>query len=418
MVHSGFLCVCVLEIVFERKNKNNNMSSIINNEVINNNNNMKQETTTTKRVPVGILGGTGLVGRMLARHLTTHPYFSCGPIIGSSRSVGILFEEIWKGKEEDLTNHYGNELWVADSDFPEALKGVEVSSLDDLLASDCRYVISAIAPRFGFLEDKLIEHGINVISISPYKRQENCLTVLEANHEDLKKSLLEKRKALQEVKSGIVPGIMVKSPNCVCCGTTVVLRALSDAFKGLGDVSVTTMQSLSGRGDAKYPADLVVGNVYPLGGVTEHTEALIGEELKAVLGNRIGNVSVKAYRVSVQRGHLIDVRVKTGCAVNDVDEVYSALEKFHPLQNYSLPTVPKIPLECIRDGGCPRPKSHHPGLDNKGLKISVGNIKVNDGVYDITLSLVVDNLAKGAFAAALQLLEFYHHIEQEEDEKK
>ena len=101
------------------------------------------------------------------------------------------FEEIWKGKEEDLTNHYGNELWVADSDFPEALKGVEVSSLDDLLASDCRYVISAIAPRFGFLEDKLIEHGINVISISPYKRQENCLTVLEANHEDLKKSLPE-----------------------------------------------------------------------------------------------------------------------------------------------------------------------------------------------------------------------------------
>ena len=34
------------------------------------------------------------------------------------------------------------------------------------------------------------------------------------------------------------------------------------------------------------------------------------------------------------------------------------------------------------------------------------------------LSIVVDNLAKGAFAAALQLLEFYHHIEQEEDEKK
>ena len=109
----------------------------------------------------------------------------------------------------------------------------------------------------------------------------------------------------------------------------------------------------------KIIADLVVGNVYPLGGVTEHTEALIGEELKAVLGNRIGNVSVKAYRVSVQRGHLIDVRVKTGCAVNDVEEVYAALEKFDPLKHLTLPTVPKTPLECIRDGGCPRPKSHH-----------------------------------------------------------
>ena len=364
-----------------------------------------------KRVPVGILGGTGLVGRMLARHLTTHPYFSCGPIVGSSRSVGMSFEEVWKGKESDLTNHYGGELWVADSNFPEALKGVEVSSLDDLITSECQYVISAIAPRHGFLEDKLIAHGINVISISPYKRQENCLTVLEANHEDLLQSLAVKLRDLEAVKSGVVPGIMIKSPNCVCCGTTVVLRALSDAFKGLGDVSVTTMQSLSGRGDAKYPADLVVGNVYPLGGVTEHTEALIGEELKAVLGNRIGNVSVKAYRVSVQRGHLIDVRVKTGCAVNDVEEVYAALEKFDPLKHLTLPTVPKTPLECIRDGGCPRPKSHHSGMDDRGLKISVGNIKVNDGVYDITLSLVVDNLAKGAFAAALQLLEYYYNLD-------
>ena len=62
----------------------------------------------------------------LARHLTTHPYFCCGPIVGSSRSVGMSFEEVWKGKESDLTNHYGGELWVADSNFPEALKGVEV----------------------------------------------------------------------------------------------------------------------------------------------------------------------------------------------------------------------------------------------------------------------------------------------------
>ena len=50
-------------------------------------------------------------------------------------------------------------------------------------------------------------------------------------------------------------------------------------------------------------------------------------------------------------------------------------------------------------------------MDDRGLKISVGNIKVNDGVYDITLSLVVDNLAKGAFAAALQLLEYYYNLD-------
>ena len=33
--------------------------------------------------PVGILGGTGLVGRMLARALCDHPFLCCGPIVGS-----------------------------------------------------------------------------------------------------------------------------------------------------------------------------------------------------------------------------------------------------------------------------------------------------------------------------------------------
>jgi aspartate-semialdehyde dehydrogenase len=366
----------------------------------------------SKRVPVGILGGTGLVGRVLARYLSNHPYFSCGPIIGSSRSVGQSFEQIWEEKEKALAAHYGDELWTPDFDFPEELKGITVASLDDLLESDVKYAISAIAPRHGFLEDKLIAQGITVASISPYKRQENILCVLEANHEALAESLAQKVAELQQIANGPVPGIMVKSPNCVCCGTTVVLRALADAFGGsLGDVSVTTMQSLSGRGDAMYPAELVVGNVYPLGGAEEPTEALIGEELKAVLGDRIANVSVKAYRVSVQRGHLVDVRVKTKKAVNDTEEVYAALEAFQPLAkaksgSTALPTIPSVPICVNRDGGCPRPKSHHVGHLKDGLSVTVGNVQINDGVFDITLSLVVDNLAKGAYAAAVQLLEF------------
>ena len=36
-----------------------------------------------KLSPVGILGGTGLVGRMLARALCDHPFLCCGPIVGS-----------------------------------------------------------------------------------------------------------------------------------------------------------------------------------------------------------------------------------------------------------------------------------------------------------------------------------------------
>ena len=113
-------------------------------------------TPSPPRIPVGILGGTGLVGRMLARSLTQHPFLSCGPVVGSLRSAGQLFENVWNDKESALEKHYGKELWTGDRDFPPELLGSKVVDVDGLLQiKNCRVVISAVAPRLGFLEDKL-----------------------------------------------------------------------------------------------------------------------------------------------------------------------------------------------------------------------------------------------------------------------
>jgi aspartate-semialdehyde dehydrogenase len=65
-------------------------------------------------------------------------------------------------------------------------------------------------------------------------------------------------------------------------------------------VAVTTFQSLSGRGDAKYPRDAVMGNVYPLHGTVERTGEFQHAELKRMMPG-INKVSVAAYRVPVQR---------------------------------------------------------------------------------------------------------------------
>eukprot|EP00808_Paulinella_micropora_P000982 g57114.t1 len=386
-----------------------------------------------ERIQVGILGGTGLVGRLLARQLCDHPFLTIGPVVGSERTAGQDFEEVWHEKERALQEHYGKDLWDEDQNFPPQLKGVKVSSLQDLLNSSCRVAISAVAPRLGALEDALAAKGFTVVSISPYKRQEGILCVLEANHQVLRRALLQARNRpavcsfsaaglleAQKLQMYVpkTPPQLVKSPNCVCCGTSVVLRALAKAFGVLAEVSVTTFQSLSGRGDAMYPAELVVGNVYPLNGTAEKTESLIAEELRTVLGTHVGSLSVTAYRVSVKRGHLVDVRVKLSNArararLTEAEVVYRALEAFKPLEKIRkyLPSVPERPIICDRAGGAPRPKSHHLGEGgnegkHQGLSVTVGNVKVRDGPYDIALTLVVDNLVKGALGAALQLLEY------------
>ena len=199
------------------------------------------------RLPVAIIGGTGYVGRLLARRLLSHPMFCLGPIVGSKRSEGMLYQEVWEDKESALMKNYGSQLWTA-MPFPPQLAGVQVAALDSLLESqDCKIAISCVAPDVGYIEDILTSGGFDVYSISPYKRSEN-LTVPEVNPAQVPVAVDKQ---------------LFKSPNCVSVGTTLALKAVDDAF-GLDRVTICTFQSLSGRGDAMYPPELVQGNIYPV----------------------------------------------------------------------------------------------------------------------------------------------------------
>ena len=82
------------------------------------------------------------------------------------------------------------------------------------------------------------------------------------------------------------------------------VQAIDDAF-GLTAVSVGTLQSLSGRGDAMYPAELVQGNIYPVWGTKEGTEKCIQAEVAALVGLGGQALSVRAHRVGVHIGHFI-----------------------------------------------------------------------------------------------------------------
>lgn len=244
------------------------------------------------RIPVAIIGGTGYVGRLLARRLLSHPTMCLGPIVGSKRSEGMSYRTVWEEKESALMANYGSQLWRA-MPFPEELEGVAVSSLDGLLASECRLAVSCVAPDVGYIEDILVNAGFKVYSISPYKRSEN-LTVPEVNPAQIPLA---------------VEASLFKSPNCVSVGTSLALKAIDDAF-GIASANICTFQSLSGRGDAMYPPELVQGNVYPVWGTKERTETYIGNEICSLIGLQPSQLSVRANRVGVHIGHFVDVRLQ------------------------------------------------------------------------------------------------------------
>ena len=84
-----------------------------------------------EKQPVGILEGTGLVGRALAAALTEHPIYSLGPVLGSPQTVGSKLADVWRKKEQALEDHYGSAIWQA-KPCPTSLDGVRVSSVEDL----------------------------------------------------------------------------------------------------------------------------------------------------------------------------------------------------------------------------------------------------------------------------------------------
>ena len=347
------------------------------------------------RIKVAIIGGTGYVGRLLARRLLSHPTFCLGPIVGSKRSEGQLFQEVWEEKEAALMKNYGDQLWSA-MPFPAELIGVRVTALEALLESDCKIAISCVAPDVGYIEDILTNGGISVYSISPYKRSEN-LTVPEVNPAQVP---VAKDK------------LLFKSPNCVSVGTTIALKALDDAF-GLQKVSVCTFQSLSGRGDAMYPPELVTGNIYPVWNTKERTEVFIGNEICALVNLAPTNLSVRAHRVGVHIGHFVDVRVTVRCPelLTSVDAVYRAFESFAPLAELygaEMPSLPRHPIKVIREAGAPRPATHH--MEYGGMQVAVGNIKLDDGGWELCFSLVVNNMVRGAYGAALLLAEYHLYL--------
>lgn len=328
---------------------------------------------------VAILGATGMVGRRLAGLLCDHPQLELALLVGSEASVSSSFESVWRAKEEAVRSHYGP-FWEA-APFPSALRDHRVVSFDALRRSGVDLVFSSVPERAGELERTLVDEGRIVFSNSPFARFDPAVPVI-----------------VPEVNAHVLDNHrFVKNPNCVTSGLVMVLSPILSRY-GLTDASITTYQALSGRGDALYPADKVVNNVYSLHGSEERTEIYIRGEVKKVLDAPIP-LSIACYRVDTQEGHLVDVRIRTARPVSCVADVAETLTEWRPLASLGLHSAPKQPIVVVPEIGRPRPRQDawHGG----GMSIAVGNISTEDDLYDVRLTYVVNNLMRGAAGGAL-----------------
>jgi aspartate-semialdehyde dehydrogenase len=339
--------------------------------------------TTGRPRRVAILGATGLVGQRLVHMLQGHPFFEVAAVAASDRSVG---------------KRYGDACpWRLPVPIPERVAALTVAACEPPI--ECDLVVSSLPSGVATeAEPAFAAAGLPVISNSSALRMEADvpLVVPEVNPDHF--GLID----VQRERRGFDRGFVVTNPNCSTIALVLALAPLEARF-GIESVAVTTMQAVSGAGYPGVASIDVVDNVLPfIDGEEEKVETepqkILGRLAGAAIEHAPFRVSAQCTRVAVQEGHLESVRIAFRDRATPED-VAEALAGFQGLpQELRLPTAPARPIVVRTEPDRPQPR-----LDRDaelGMATVVGRI-APDTIFDVKLTLLGNNMVRGAAGAAL-----------------
>ncbi len=333
------------------------------------------------KLPIGILGATGMVGQRFIQLLEGHPWFEITWLAASDRSSGKTYGEAAK--------------WRLDTPLPGHIARMTVSAAEP--AGAPKVIFAALdADIARGMEPRFAEAGCAVISnSSAYRMAPNVpLVIPEINADHL--HLIEEQPSRKQ--SG---GYMVTNPNCSTIGLVLALKPLQEHF-GIEQIFVTTMQAISGAGYPGVPSMDILGNVVPY--IKSEEEKMEAETLK-LLGKLEGRsvtplaarMSAHCNRVAVEDGHTESVSIKlTKPATRE--QILAAWAEFHPLAGQNLPTAPEQPIEWTPQDDRPQPR-----LDKnrgRGMAVTAGRLRPC-GLLDWKFTVLSHNTIRGAAGAAI-----------------
>ena len=336
----------------------------------------------SKKISVGVLGATGIVGQRFIQMLEHHPWFEVEWVAASERSEGKLYGEAarWKLKTPLPRRVAAMRLSQAG---PEGAPKVIFAALDAAIAAE-------LEPRFA-------EAGCAVVSNSSAFRMQSDvpLVIPEVNPGHVK--VLECQHWRK--KSG---GFIATNSNCSAMGLVLALAPLQKHF-GLKTVVAVTMQAVSGAGYPGVASLDILGNVIPY---IAREEEKMEEETRKMLGSLNGSkirsadfaISCHCNRVAVEDGHTESVSVQFQQPA-DAQEIKEAWTTFRGLpQELQLPTAPAHPVVYLDAPDRPQPRFD---VDcGSGMTATVGRLRPC-GVLGWKFTVLSHNTIRGAAGAAL-----------------
>src|SRR5882672_2960474 len=196
----------------------------------------------TRKISVGILGATGVVGQRFIQLLENHPWFEIAWLAASDRSEGKLYGEAVR--------------WRLRTELPARIAGMRMSSANSAAGAPKVIFAALDAAIAAELEPLFAEAGCAVVSNSSAFRMhaDVPLVIPEVNPDHI--PIIETQSWRK--KSG---GYIVTNSNCSAMGLVLALAPLQKQF-GLLTVMATTMQAVSGAGYPGVPSlDIQIGPI-------------------------------------------------------------------------------------------------------------------------------------------------------------
>jgi aspartate-semialdehyde dehydrogenase len=334
------------------------------------------------KIPVGILGATGVVGQRFIQMLEYHPWFEVAWLAASDRSEGKAYAEAarWRLKTPIPARVAAMQVSPA---TPEGAPKTIFAALDSAIAAE-------MEPRFA-------DAGCAVVSNSSALRmQEDVpLVIPEVNGGHMKLIDIQPWRK----KSG---GYVVTNPNCSAIGLVLALAPLEQRF-GLETVMAVTMQAISGAGYPGVASLDILGNVIPF---IKNEEEKMEEETRKLLGHLNGKrvipgefaMSAQCNRVAVEDGHTesVSLRLKKKATREEIIDAWNSY-RAEP-QELKLPSAPERPVVYVDAADRPQPR-----LDvdtGAGMTSVVGRLRPC-GVLDWKFTVLSHNTIRGAAGAAV-----------------
>ncbi|MBQ1390839.1 MAG: aspartate-semialdehyde dehydrogenase [Firmicutes bacterium] len=347
--------------------------------------------TLERKLKVGILGGTGMVGQRFIALLENHPWFEVTTIAASARSAGKTYEETIEGR------------WKLQTPVPEGVKKIRVMDVADVknVAESVDFVFSAVnmtKEEIRAIEEEYAKTETPVVSNNSAHRwtPDVPMVIPEINADHYE--VIE----YQKKRLGTTKGFIAVKPNCSIQCYVPALAAWKE-FEPTRLV-VSTYQAISGAGKNFSDWPEMVGNIIPyIGGEEEKSEQeplkIFGHIENGVIAKAEGPlITSQCIRVPVLEGHTATIFIDFAKKPSK-EELIDRLRSFRGFpQEAGLPSAPDPFISYLEEDD--RPQVLKDVYYENGFGVSFGRLR-EDTIFDYKLVGLAHNTVRGAAGGAV-----------------